>query len=279
MRRKTHAPFPGVRYHAQERERIDRRETEMRDSGMGCGMLVILAIVGVVAWMLGLEDVVRASVAEGHLLDWLMGGFCLLWLLVLLKVPWDLYFQAQAVAFELQRAQERKIPVPAEREAYIHTLRRRLGWLAVGGHLFSAAVIALVTAFSHGQVGYYFAAFYLISTIFRPAVAGYVYLWQKLRAIAEEAHYPREDIQTVLERLERQESEARDLTDQVRECREALVQEAMTRDTEAAQLRQNVHALSREFETTISRLSDNQEVIKGVQAFVRLIAQSASSTP
>lgn len=251
----------------------------MRDMGTGCGTLLVLGVVGTVAWMLGLGDVVRASVAAGHLLDWIMGGFCLLWLLILLKVPWDLYFQAQQVAFELQRAGERKIVVPVERDAYIRALRRRLGWLAVGGHLFSAALVALVAYFSHGQVGYYFAGFYLVSTVFRPAVAGYVYLRQKLRAIAEETHFPREDIGTVLDRLERQEITVRDLTDQVRECREALVQETQERAAETYELRQNVHALSREFETTISRLSDNQEVIKGVQAFVRLIAQSAQPAP
>src|SRR5262249_1580668 len=156
--------------------------------------LLTLAVIGAVAWMLGLGDVVRPSVAAGHLLDWIMGGFCLLWLLILLKVPWDLYFQAQQVAFELKRAQERDVIVPADRETYIRALRRRLGWLAVGGHLFSAALVALVAYFSHGQVGYYFAAFYLVSTIFRPAVAGYVYLREKLLAITEEARYPREDI-------------------------------------------------------------------------------------
>jgi hypothetical protein len=251
----------------------------MRDFGTGCGTLLALAVVGTVAWMLGLGDMVRASVAAGHLLDWIMGGFCLLWLLILLKVPWDLYFQAQQVSFELQRARERNIAVPAEREAYIQALRRRLGWLAVGSHIFSAALIAIVAAFSNGQVGYYFAAFYLVSTIFRPAVAGYFYLRQKLLSIAEETHYPREDIGTVLERLERQEITLRDLTDQVREGREALAQEVQVRETETYELRQNMHALSREFETTISRLSDNQEVIKGVQAFVRLIAQSAQPTP
>ena len=48
------------------------------------------------------------------------------------------------------------------------------------------------------------------------------------------------------------------------------------RESEYRELRQSIHAVSREFETTVSRLTDNQEVIKGIQAFVRLITQSAN---
>lgn len=246
----------------------------MREYGTGCGTLLALAVTGVLAWMLGLDDVVRASIAAGHLLDWLMGIFCLLWLLALLKVPWDLYFQAQQVAFELQRAQERNIAVPADRAAYMRGLRRKLGWTAVSAHLFSAALIAAITYFSHGEIGYYFAVFYLVATVFRPAIALYVYLRQKLFAISEEAHYPREDIVALQDKVQWQQVSLRDLTDQARELREAIDRETEARETETRDLRHQLHALGREFEVTISRLSDNQEVIKGVQAFVRLIVQS-----
>ena len=33
-------------------------------------------------------------------------------------------------------------------------------------------------------------------------------------------------------------------------------------------------ALGREFETTLARLTDNQDVIRGIQAFVRLIGRA-----
>src|SRR5438093_8607931 len=105
-----------------------------------CWALFWLAVAGVVAWLLGLGAVVRASIAAGHLLDWVMGGLCLLWLIVILKAPWDLFFQAQAVAFELQRAKERKVAVLPGREEYVLRLRGRLAGLAVGAHLLSAAL-------------------------------------------------------------------------------------------------------------------------------------------
>src|SRR5205085_10710148 len=98
-------------------------------------------------------EVVRTSIAAGQLLDWVMGIFCLGWLLAILKIPWDLYFQATEVSFEQQRSRERQVALQPGREEYIRTLRRRLGWLAVGAHLFSALLIAGITRFTGGQVG------------------------------------------------------------------------------------------------------------------------------
>src|SRR5579871_2371015 len=127
-----------------------------------------LVILSLVAWALGLGGSVRSSIAAGHLLDWVTGGLCLIWLLVILTVTWDLYFQTQEVAFELRSSRERGIPIVAGREEYLRALRQRLGWLAVGVHVASAAFVAAVAVCSHGTVGYYFAGFYLLSTLFRP---------------------------------------------------------------------------------------------------------------
>jgi hypothetical protein len=240
------------------------------------GTLVGLAILALMARFLGLEDLIRDAAASGRLLDWVMGGLCLLWLLVILKAPWDLYFQASAVAFEQERSRERSVALTPGRAEYIRTLRRRLGMLAVGAHIGSAALIAAI-AFLTGerQVGYWFAVFYLVSTIFRPAVAGYAYLAHKLSAVGEEARYPREDIAEMRARLQSAEGIARELRTETEDLRTRLEAEAAERAEEARELRERQNALAREFEVTASRLTDNREVISGIQAFVRLIAGSA----
>jgi hypothetical protein len=238
------------------------------------GTLVGLAIIALLARFLGLEDLLRDAAASGRLLDWVMGALCLLWLLVILKAPWDLYFQASAVAFEQERSRERSVALTPGRVEYIRTLRRRLGMLAIGAHLGSAALIAAI-AFLTGerQVGYWFAVFYLVSTVFRPAVAGYAYLSRKLSAVGEEARYPREDIVEMRGRLDAAES----LRTETDELRSRLEAESAVRAEEARNLRERQNALAREFEVTASRLTDNREVISGIQAFVRLIAGSARS--
>jgi hypothetical protein len=239
------------------------------------GTLVGIAILVIAARFLGLEDLLRRTIEAGSLLDWLMGTFALFWLLLILKAPWDLYFEAHGVAFEQQRSRERGVQLTAGRENYIVVVRRRLLGLAVGAHVFSAALVATVTYFTHGTVGYYFAAFYLVSTLFRPTIAGYVYLSRKLRALAEESRYPREDVVEMRHRLDAQENILHDLRADIARLERETAEKALAHETELRDLRQRLHALGREFEATASRLTDNQEVIKGIQAFVRLISQSA----
>ena len=59
-----------------------------------------LFVASLAAWLLGLDDLVRRSIEAGHLLDWVMGALCFVWLLVILKAPWDLYFQAHVALWE-----------------------------------------------------------------------------------------------------------------------------------------------------------------------------------
>lgn len=240
-------------------------------------VLLVAALAGLIAWPLGLQDVLRESIAAGHALDWIMGALCLIWLVIILKVPWDLYFQATGVTFEIQRSYERGVTIVPGREEYIKKLRKRLGQLAVGAHLASAVLIAAITFLTGGAVGYYFAAFYIISTLFRPAAAAYAYLSHKLSTIAEETRYPREDIVELRSRVDTGEQSLKDLTERIEAISEKLNSEESTRSEETRELRDHVHDIGREFETTISRLTDNQEIISGIQAFVRLVAKSANS--
>lgn len=246
------------------------------------GTIAGLLIIGVAAKFLGLEDFIRRSIEAGYLLDWVMGGLSLVWLMVILKAPWDLFFQANAVAFEQQRSRERGIALTSGREGYVQTVRNRLLVFAIGAHLFSAALIASITYFTHGTVGYYFAGFYLVATLFRPVIAGYVYLAEKLRAIGQEAHYPREDVEEMRQRLIYLESEAKGIREEMtamgEEWQRSLSSEHLERErlqTEINDQRQRLNSMSREFEATVNRLTDNQEVITGIQAFVRLIRKSA----
>lgn len=232
------------------------------------------AALALLAWPLGLAGLLRESLLR-HGADWLTGALCLVWLLILLKAPWDLYFQAREVAFEQERALERKIAVAPERMAYLRRLQKALAALAVGSHLASALFVAALTRYAGGSVGYYFAALYLIATCFRPLAAAYVYLTRKLFAIGRETRYPREDVTELFAMTRRQQNALREAQKQIKTLRVALDAEAAERREEQNALRQKIYAMSREFEATLTRLTDNQDVIKGIQAFARLMAQSA----
>jgi hypothetical protein len=241
----------------------------------GLWVLFILALVGLVLWLLGLDAAAREALQSGRALDWILGALCLVWLVVILKAPWDLYFQASEVVFEQSRSRERGIVVPEDRAVYVHAVRRRLGWLAVGAHLFSAALVGGITYFSGGVVGYYFALFYIVSTAFRPMAAGYAYLRRRLAAIGEEARYPRDDVLESRRLLEEHGQVLDQLKEGLKLLSDQMQAETELRQRETYELRQNLHALGREFEASVSRLTDNQELIRGIQAFVRLVAQSS----
>jgi|GEM_PF-824231 regulator of replication initiation timing len=252
--------------------------------GSFIGIVLSLFLVALLARFFGVEEYVRRSIAEGHLLDWVMGSLSLIWLLVILKAPWDLFFQANAVAFEQRRSQEQGIALKPGRETFVQTVRKRLLWFAIGAHLFSAAIIATITYWTQGLTGYYFAGFYLIATLFRPTIAGYAYLAHKLNLVGEESRYPREDIREVRDRLARIEENLRVTREQIDGFHQELSQvrqEAIENDTDLEvqlnEQRQRLQSLGREFESTVTRLTDNQDVIKGIQAFVRLISKSTTS--
>ncbi|MDX1931012.1 MAG: hypothetical protein SFU56_00250 [Capsulimonadales bacterium] len=240
------------------------------------GVLVGVGVIVIASWVLGLDDLIRESLLRGHLPEWVMGVFCLLWLLLILKAPWDLYFQAHAVAFEQMRSRERGMRLQQGREEYVRTVRGRLLAFAIGAHLLSAAFVTTVTYFLGGTIGYWFAGFYLVSTLFRPAIAGYAYLWERLKAIGQEARYPREDVEEMRQRLNHAEASLERYREQAAELQTGIAALRSEKEREIVDLNHRLTDLSHEFERTVARLTDNQEVIKGIQAFVRLISRSAA---
>jgi hypothetical protein len=88
-----------------------------------------------------------------------------------------------------------------------------------------------------------------------------VYLSRKLRSIGEEAHYPRQDVNELRERLRVEEEATLNLTRSLKAQGERLQEETARREAETRDLRERMNDISREFESAISRLTDNQEVI------------------
>src|SRR5258706_4404951 len=98
----------------------------------------------------------------------------------------------------------------------------------------------------------------LMSTTFRPALAAYVYLIDRLRTIDQESRYPREDMVEVRESLRRHGETLRLLAQRLDKNEEHLRHEFETREGETRQLRQSIHSVGRELEMTVTRLTDNQ---------------------
>lgn len=172
-------------------ERTSTRET--RALGMFKTGVLVLGAAAAAVVVTVLVYVVGAPLST--VLSIGFGAISLFWLLVLLTFPWNLYFQAHDLIREIRTSRERGIGVSAERETEARRIRHRMLWTALAGHVLSAGVIAVVSYVSGLHTGYYFAGFYLLSTLFRPATAYFGRVRERLRTTLREVKHPRADVE------------------------------------------------------------------------------------
>ncbi len=202
-----------------------------------------------------------------------VGVACLSWLVVIVVLPWNLYFQARHVLVEMKRSRARGIPVGDEQEAETRRVQARMLRISIGLHLVSAALLWLGSYLSNEPLGSAFAALFLLSTLFRPAVEYYRYLRGHLGDVLNEVKYPRDDVAKLVadvkrdgERVEALEAAHRALTAQLA----TLEHSSMARTSEAYR---RLDTVARKFDEALDRLTDNREVISGLKAFLRLVRE------
>ncbi|GAA2047132.1 hypothetical protein GCM10009839_60040 [Catenulispora yoronensis] len=235
-----------------------------------------------------------------------LGAVSLYWLLILTTLPWNLYFRARQVRHEIGVSREREIRVPEGREAEVRRWERRLLVLALGGHVVTAAAVAALTYASGHVLGYYFAAFYLLSAVLRPVGAYLGYVKDRIASLLKETKFPRDDVQELTVRLETltaevealrlhaghtEEQTLRDLDSlrdsvrgtetrlktEVRVAREAAEADRTDLRTRVEQAEQRVAATARHFEQAVDGLTDQRELLTGIRAFVRLVRTDAAA--
>ncbi|MGW6498094.1 hypothetical protein [Nonomuraea angiospora] len=225
-------------------------------------LLASLIVALLTVWL-----ILYAGVAPSTLLSLGAGAISLLWLVVVLTVPWNLFLAARHVLHEIQVSREAGIEVARHREDEARRIARRMLVLAVSGHVVSAAVIAVVTFFAGAQLGYYFSGFYLLATAFRPIAAYTKHLRDRVRTLGQEVRYPRADVIALLDRVSELETVVKGLkrdVDDLNAARQGL--ELADHD-----LGRRMTLMARRFDETVDGLNDNQEVITGLKAFLRLV--------
>ncbi|NUP76236.1 MAG: hypothetical protein HOV96_01645 [Nonomuraea sp.] len=229
-------------------------------------LLVSLLVTAITAWL-----VLYAGVPLSTLLSLGLGAICLVWLVVILTLPWNLCFAARHVVHEIAVSREAGIEVAAHREEEARTIARRMLVLAVAGHVASAGVIAVITFFSGRQVGYYFAGFYLLATAFRPVGAYAGHLRERVRTLGGEIRYPRADVVALRDQVAALTAVTERLTQEVEDVRGDLAAASGGLERADHDLNRRVTLMARRFEETVDGLGDNQEVITGLKAFLRLV--------
>lgn len=204
----------------------------------------------------------------------LIGLCCLVWLVVIVVLPWNTYFQARHLLNEIARSRERGVEVAPAQEQKADAVARRMLRISIGLHLGSALVVFAGSYVYGDRTGYVFAALFLLSTLFRPAVEYHRYLRRLLSDALVEIRYPRDDVmqlvsevKTLVATVEQHRVELAGLVKEDGRLRSEM--EARTDDA-----RRRLDAVARRFKETIDRLTDNQEIISGIKAFLRLVQKN-----
>ncbi len=161
-------------------------------------------ILGGIAWL------IATSIGTiGHLspIDWSVALVSLVWLLGIVTIPWNIYFQARTIIAEAEESAKRGITVESSDVAYTKRWSERALLLAVCLHIASAIGMYFLASAGVSFMGYFGAGASLLLTFVRPLARGYEYVRKRLARIRQEISYPREDVvglKAEVERLERE---------------------------------------------------------------------------
>jgi hypothetical protein len=232
------------------------------------------------------------------------GVAALMWTVVLVTLPWNLYFDARQILRVNAAGRERGIAVPAASDQEARTISRRTLRLALAGHLGTAIATAAFAWATGTVVGYYLAAFFLLTTVARPAKAFLVHLRTRLVILRREGAYPRDDVATVKATVatlvadvevlrtafDHERAAAADalrratqsLADDLKQLRDRTATDLTRLETTQAtdradartrddRIRDRIDQMARRIEATLDGISDSQELLTGIRALVRLI--------
>ena len=146
--------------------------------------IVAIIVGGISQWL---------SISVGSLVDWLIGIASFWWLLVIVTIPWNIYFDACTTLNDAKVSKEKGLEIEEKQLNYVQKVARWSIIAAIFLHLTSALALYLMAVTGISNVGYVSSGLTLLLTILRPAIRGYEYLNEKLLAIKKEVKYPRED--------------------------------------------------------------------------------------
>lgn len=236
----------------------------MQGSAIGVLFLAYLAALGVALWR---------DVAPEVLLTWGAGGAALIWLVVVVTLPWNLHFRAREVLAELRRSAEAGIKVTGEQIAFAEKVKRWTLTTSLAMHVLSAVVALGLAVLGDQPLGYPFAGFYLLSCLVRPVIASMQQVRRRLETIAEDTRFPRDDVMKLRGQVEAHELAVARFDQELAELRRRHEELAEGVEKQRAELELKIGALARKFEESLDRLTDNRELIGGIKAFLRMVRE------
>lgn len=159
--------------------------------GFSIVILVLLCFAGL-QWL---------QISTGSFFDWIIGVTIFGWLLVIVTVPWNIYFEAKAALAEAEHSIGEGITVEPNQVEYIRQVQTRSLWVVLGLHALSAIVLYSLAIAKVTSIGYFGSGAALLLTALRPAIATYRYFATRIAMLRQQFKYPREDVLELRDRL------------------------------------------------------------------------------
>lgn len=238
--------------------------------GFSSGFLALLVFF-VLQWL---------QIPTGNLVDWLVGIGSFWWLLAVVTIPWNVYFEAEETKAEAAISKQKNISLDPKQLAYVRRVARFALIVAIALHLVSALGLYGLAAWGISPVGYVSGLAILLFTVLRPGVRAYQYLAMRLMAIRQQIKYPREDMVELRQRVAALEQDLHGLqqtSDQIltmhQEEWQHLRQDLAHLRAALEQLQASNEAahrqLAREAEGAIAQLGEDSQVLNHARELIR----------
>jgi hypothetical protein len=169
-------------------------------------IFVALLAFGLLQWF---------QIPAGSLWDWAIGIGIFEWAVLIVTVPWNIYFSAQSVLQTAQESQAKGIAVDEQQIQYAGSVATKSLLVAIGLHLGTAFGLYWLAISGITPLGYWSSVGVLLLTLLRPAISTYEYLATRLRSMEEQFTYPRADILELRDRFTQLEYQVKLLTEQL----------------------------------------------------------------
>jgi cell division protein FtsB len=155
------------------------------------------------------------QIPTGSILDWAIGIGIFEWSILIVTVPWNIYFKAQAAVQTGKESQLNGISVEDRQIKYASGIATKSLIVAIFLHLSTAIGLYWLAINGITALGYWSSIGVLLLTLLRPAISTYEYLAARLTAMQEQFAYPRADILELRSRFQQLEDQVHQLTSQL----------------------------------------------------------------
>ncbi len=155
------------------------------------------------------------QIPAGNLWDWAIGIGIFEWTILIVTVPWNIYFKAKGVVQTGTDSQLEGIEVEDRQIQYARGIETKSLAIAIGSHFITAGGLYWLAIGGITPLGYWSSIGVLLLTLLRPAISTYEYLAARLSAMQQQFTYPRNDILELRDRFDRLENLVERLTDKL----------------------------------------------------------------